>query len=42
MGERKTMDTLLNGTDGVNRMQSLTNEWDRLEDGRLGKVKAEI
>ena len=33
------MDTLLNGINGVNWTQSLSNEWDRLGDGRLGKVK---
>ena len=38
-GERETMDTLLNGTHGINWTQSLTNEWGRLGDGRLGKVK---
>ena len=38
-GERETMDTLLNGIHGVDWTQSLTNECDRLGDGRLGKVK---
>ena len=38
-GERETMDTLLNGIQGINWTQSLSNEWDGLGDGRLGKVK---
>jgi hypothetical protein len=38
-GERETMDTLLQGIDGVNWSQALCNEWDRLAEGRLGKVK---
>ena len=38
-GERETMDTLLKGIQGINWAQSLTNEWDRLGDGRIGKVK---
>ena len=39
IGEREKMDTLLNGIQGKNWSQSLNNEWDRLGDGRLGKVK---
>ena len=38
-GERETMDTLLRGIHGIQREQSLTNEWDRLADGKLNRVK---
>ena len=38
-GERETMDTLLKGKHGRGWTQSLSNEWDRLGDGQLGKVK---
>jgi hypothetical protein len=38
-GERETMDTLLQGIDGINWSQALCNEWDRLAEGRLGTVK---
>ena len=38
-GERETMDTLLAGIHGIDWSQALENEWDRLANGKLGKVK---
>ena len=38
-GERETMDTLLAGVNSIDWTQALENEWDRLANGKLNKVK---
>ena len=34
------IDALLSGSHSIGRMQNLTNNWDRLSDKRLGRLKA--